>query len=602
MTRRPFRARTAAVAALLALAAAPAADGAGHGLTLVGELKYPAGFKHLDYANPDAPKGGTLRRHAIGAFDSFNPWIAKGEAAAGLGLVFERLTTSPADEMSADYGLLAESVEVAADLSHVVYALRPEARFHDGSPVTADDVIWTFEILKKSGRPFYRYYYKNISRATKLGPREVRFDFSGPPNRELAQITGQLPVLPRARWTSRDFSKTSLEPSMGSGPYRVASFEPGRHVVYERVRDWWGARLPINVGRYNFDRVRFDYYRDQTVALEAFKAGRYAFREENVSLLWATGYDFPARRQGLVKLEEVPHSRPTGMQAFVFNLRRPQFRDPVLRRALAHAFDFEWSNANLFRGQYRRTKSFFSNSELAARGPPSAAELALLAPWRGEIPDEAFSRVYEPPATDGSGNVRANLRTALRLLKGNGYRIDERRLVSPATGKPVAFEILLVNPAFERIVSPFVRNLERLGVAAAARTVDRSQYVSRLRTFDFDMIVGSFGQSESPGNEQRGYWSSDAAGREGSRNLAGIADPAVDALVEAIVAARTRDQVVAATRALDRVLLWRHYVIPQWHARIDRIAYRDVFGIPRHPKYGIDLMSWWMDPAKGARP
>ena len=588
-----------AAALLLAGVAAPAAAGTvSHGLSLIGSLKYPADFRHLDYVDPNAPKGGTLRRHDIGTFDTFNPFIVKGSAASGVGLIHETLMTSPADEASAEYGLVARSVEVPDDLSHVVFELRPEARFHDGAPITADDVIWTFETLKEKGAPIYPFYYKNVARGVKLGDRRVKFEFAGPPNRELPQITGQLPVLSKAWWSTRDFSRTTLEPPMGSGPYRISSFEAGRFVELERVGDWWGKDLPVNVGRYNFDRVRFDYYRDETVALEAFKARRYDLRLENASLTWATGYDFPARREGKVKLEEVPHARPTGMQAFVFNLRRPQFGDPVLRRAMAYAFDFEWSNERLFYGQYARTKSFFSNSELAAAELPSKEELALLEPWRGRIPGEVFEKVYEPPSTGGSGNLRSNLRTALRLLKNAGYRVEDRKLVSPVTKAPVAFEILLVSPAFERIVAPFARNLERLGIEASVRTVDQSQYVNRVRSFDFDMIVGGAGQSESPGNEQRDYWSSAAADREGSRNVGGVKNPAIDALVEKIVDARNRKEVIAASRALDRVLLWNHYVIPHWHIRVDRLARWDRFGVPRHPEYGPDVMSWWVDAAR----
>ncbi len=574
------------------------ASGAAHGLTLVGELKYPPDFRKLDYVNADAPKGGTLRLFSIGSFDTFHSFIAKGSAASGLELVTEALTATPPDEASAEYGLLAESVEVAPDLSYAIYKLRPQARFHDGTPVTADDVIWSFETLKAKGAPFYQYYYKNISRAVRLGRYQVRFEFDGPPNRELPQITGQLPVFSRSWWSTRDFGKTSLEPPMGTGPYRIKSFEAGRYVEFERVRDWWGARLPLNVGRYNFDIIRYEYYRDQTVALEAFKAGQYDVRQENISLIWATGYNFPARKAGLVKLETVTHSRSTGMQGFVFNLRRLQFQDPVLRRAMAHAFDFEWSNRNLFYGQYVRTRSFFSNSELAATGLPSVEELALLEPLRGKIPDEVFTAIYEPPSTDGSGNIRSNLRAGLRLLRQNGYRITENRLISPVTNQPVEFEILLVSPAFERVVAPFVRNLQRLGIQASVRTVDQSQYINRLRSFDYDMIVSSFGQSLSPGNEQRSYWGSDAAASPGSRNYIGVSDPAVDILVEELVNATSRKAVITATRALDRVLLWNHFVIPQWHSRTDRIAYWHRFGIPGHPAYGIDIMSWWADTAK----
>jgi microcin C transport system substrate-binding protein len=599
---RPIAA--ALTAALLAFPAAAQEKSPGvtvsHGLTLLEDLKYPEDFKHLDYVNPEAPKGGTLRRYSIGTFDSFNPYIIKGNPAGTSGLIYQNLMDSPLDDISAGYGQIARSVEVAADLSYTTFNLRPEARFQDGTPVTADDVIWTFNALKKDGRPFYRFYYKNIARAVKLGPHKVKFEFSGPPNRELPHITGQLPVMSKQWWSTRDFSKTSLEPPMGSGPYRVTKFEPGRLVELERVKDWWGADLPLNKGRYNYDRIRIDYYRDQTVALEAFKSGRYDIRRENASLVWATGYDFPARKDGRVKLEEIEHSRPTGMQAFVFNTRRPMFQDAELRRAVAYAFDFEWSNKNLFYGQYARTKSFFSNSELAATGLPSKEELALLEPWRGKIPDEVFTRVYEPPSSDGSGNIRRNLRAALKILRAAGYRIENNQAISPKTGKPVVFEILLVSPAFERIVAPFVKNLTRLGIRANVRTVDQSQYINRLRAFDFDMIISSIGQSDSPGNEQRDYWSSDAADRQGGRNYIGVRNPSIDALIERIVDARDRKSLVHATRALDRVLLWNHYVVPQWHVRIDRLAYWDKFGVPKHPKFGPDTMSWWVDPAKDA--
>ncbi|MEE2996428.1 MAG: extracellular solute-binding protein [Pseudomonadota bacterium] len=569
-----------------------------HGLTLLERLKYPKGFKHLDYVNPNAPKGGTLRRYNLGTFDTFNPFIIKGSPSGAVGMVFQNLMGSPLDEVSAGYGEIADSVEVADDLSHVTFSLRPDARFHDGTVVTADDVIWTFNALKKVGRPFYRFYYKNIDRAVKLGPHKVKFEFSGPPNRELPHITGQLPVMSKKWWSTRDFSKTTLEPPMGSGPYRIVNFEAGRYVELDRVKEWWGAELPLNKGRYNYDRVRIDYYRDQTVALEAFKAARYDLRRENTSLTWATGYKFPARNDGRVKLEEVQHARPTGMQAFVFNTRRPMFQDIHLRRAIAYAFDFEWSNKNLFYGQYARTKSFFSNSELASTGLPSKEELELLEPWRGKIPNQIFTQIYEPPRSNGSGNIRSNLRAALKIMRAAGYKIERNQAISPNTEKPVDFEILLVSPAFERIAAPFVKNLSRLGIKANVRTVDQSQYINRIRTFDFDMIISNFGQSESPGNEQRDYWSSEAADRSGSRNVIGIKNPVIDALIEKIIDAKDRTSLVHATRALDRVLLWNHYVVPQWHVRISRMAYWDKFGIPKHPKYGVDPMSWWIDPVK----
>ncbi len=586
----------------LAAAGATAAEvKVSHGLTLIEPLKYGPDFKHLDFVNPEAPKGGTIKRFAIGTFDTFNPFIIKGNPAVGIGFLYENLMTSAPDEISAEYGLIAKSIEVPDDLSYATFDLRPEARFHDGTPITADDVIWTFNALKEKGRPFYRFYYANIARAVKLSDHKVKFEFTGPPNRELPQITGQLPVLPKHYWEKRDFAKTTLKPPLGSGPYRISRFEPGRFVEYERVADYWGRDLSINRGRYNFDRIRFDYYRDQTVALEAFKAHQYDYRTENASLIWATGYDFPARRAGVAILDEVAHSRPTGLSGFIFNLRKPKFQDRRLREALAYAFDFEWSNKNLFHGQYGRTKSFFSNSELAARTPPSKDELAILEPYRGKIPDEVFTAVYEPPKTDGSGKIRRNLRKATRILRKAGWRIKDGKLIDPKSGTPLEFEVLLVSPLFERIVAPFIRNLKRLGVVARMRTVDQSQYINRIRAFDYEVITSGWGQSASPGNEQRDFWSSAAADRPGSRNLMGLKNPVVDALIEKIVAARERKSLVTATRSLDRVLSWGHYVIPQWHLTFDRIAYWDIFGRPaRDPKYGVDFMSWWFDKAKAA--
>ena len=571
-----------------------------HGLTLVGALGYPADFAHRGYANPHAPKGGSVRLHAIGSFDSFNPYIVKGDSAS-LRFVVETLMTSPMDEISAEYGLIAETVEVPEDLSYAIYNLRPEARFHDGKPVTADDVIFSFNALREQGRPFYRFYYRNIAKAERLGRHRVKFHFTGPPNRELPQITGQLPVLPKHYWEGRSFGQTTLEPPLGSGPYRIARFEAGRFVEFERVKDYWGERLPINRGMNNFDRMRIDYYRDRTVALEAFKANEYDYRTENSSKDWATGYRFPAAAAGLVHTEQVRHARPTGMQSFAFNLRRAKFQDIRVREAIGLAFDFNWSNRNLFYGQYSRTTSFFSNSELAASGLPGPAEKALLEPFRGKIPAAVFTKEFKPPETDGSGNVRRNLRRAVRLLKSASWAIENGRLTHAGTGEKMEIEFLLVSPAFERVVAPYIRNLKRLGIEGRIRVVDSSQYINRLNGFDFDMAIASWGQSDSPGNEQRDFWSSDAAGRQGSRNLVGIRDSVVDALIEKLIAAPDRARLVAATRALDRVLLWNHYVIPQWHIRFDRIAYWDKFGKPaRSPRYGNDLMSWWVDAGKAA--
>jgi microcin C transport system substrate-binding protein len=569
-----------------------------HALTLDEKPKYGPDFSHLDYAIPNAPKGGMVRLHSIGSFDSFNPFIIKGDAAAGIDNLFETLMTSPADDSLTEYGLIAESVEVADDLSFVIYTIRPTARFHDGSPITAEDVAFSFFTLKEKGQPFYRFYYANVAKIEVLAPRGIKFSFSGPPNRELPQIIGQIPVLSKAYWSKRNFSKTTLEPPLGSGPYRIKEFEPGRYIIYERVKDWWGKDLPINKGRYNYDLIRYDFFRDEVVALEAFKAHRYDFRAENSSKDWATGYDFPAKRDGRVKTIERRHSRPTGMQGFIFNLRREKFRDPSVRQALAHGFDFEWSNRQLFYGQYARTTSYFENSELAARKLPDADELKFLEPLRGKIPDEVFTKIYQPSKTDGSGNIRGQLRAAQRLLKKSGWRIVNNRLVD-AAGKPFEIEFLLVSPTFERAVTPFLRNLKRLGITGRIRTVDSAQYLNRLRDFDYDVIVSTFGQSRSPGNEQRSFWSSAAADRPGGRNFIGIKDKAIDRLVENIAAAPNRKSLITATRALDRVLLWNHFVIPQWHIRSFRLAWWDRFGQPdKKPLYGLGFFSWWIDPAK----
>jgi microcin C transport system substrate-binding protein len=572
----------------------------GHAMAMHGDLKYGAGFKHFDYANPAAPKGGDVRMAAIGTFDTLNPFVLKGVPAAGLGDTFDTLMASPADEPFSEYGLVAETIEVPADRSWVIFTLRSEARFHDGSPITADDVIWTFESLRAKGRPFYRAYYAQVAKVEKLGDRRVRFSFAPGDNRELPLILGQLPVLSKAFWAKREFDKTTLEPVLGSGAYKVDTVEPGRSINYQRVRDYWGAKLPVNVGRDNFDGMRFDYYRDINVALEAFKAGEYDFRLENVAKNWATAYTGPAVSQGLIRKAEIRHEQPTGMQGYFFNTRRPVFQDRRVRQALAYAFDFEWTNKNLFYGQYTRTQSYFSNSELAAIGPPGPEEIRLLEPFRGKVPDEVFTKEYQPPTTDGSGNIRPNVTEALRLLQEAGWTVKGQKLVN-ARGEPMTFEILLSDPTWERITLPFAKNLERLGIGARVRTVDAAQYQKRIEDFDFDVVVEVVGESLSPGNEQREFWTSDAAKTKGSRNYAGVADPTVDRLVEQVIAAPDRASLVARTRALDRVLLWGHYVIPHWHIRIFRVAYWDKFGRPPvNPKYGLAFDFWWVDAQKAA--
>lgn len=569
-----------------------------HGIAMHGDLAYPADFEHFAYANPNAPKGGTLTLDALGSFDSFNPFIIKGSPAASVGLIYETLTVRSQDEPFSEYGLIAETIEMPEDRSWVAFTLREDARWHDGQPVTVDDVIWSLETLKEKGSPFFRFYYQNVVKAEQDGERRVKMTFDGSVNRELPLIVGQLPVLPKHYYQDREFDKTTLEPPLGSGPYKIKSFEPGRNIVYERVEDYWGRDIPVNRGRYNFDVVRYEYFRDANVALEGLKAGEYDIRQENSSKNWATAYTGPAVDAGYIVKEEIERQQGTGMQSFAFNLRKTKFQDPKVRQALAYAFDFEWTNKNLFYGLYNRTDSFFENSELASSGLPDEAELALLEPLRGQIPDQVFEATYQPPATDGSGNARQNLRTALGLLKEAGWSVQGGKLTNEA-GDNLDFEVLLVSPLFERITAPFIKNLERLGIRATMRTVDPAQYQNRLEKFDFDVIVGSWGQSLSPGNEQRDFWGSEAAEREGSRNLLGVQDPAIDALIENVIQAESREALVTATRALDRVLLWNHFVIPQWYSPVDRYAYWDKFKRSEtDPKYGVDQFSWWVDQGK----
>ncbi|MFQ5973087.1 MAG: extracellular solute-binding protein [Alphaproteobacteria bacterium] len=593
-----------AVALMLASSIHPAALAepkitVGHGLSMHGEPKYGPDFKHFGYVNPNAPKGGTLRLAEQGTFDSFNSFIPKGNVGAGASI--ETLLTTSADEPFTGYGLIAESIEWPEDRFWVIFTLRPEARWHDGQPITVKDVIWSFETLKTKGHPFYRFYYGSIGGAEQVGERRVKFTFTETGNRELPLIAGQLPILPRHYWESRDFEKTTLEPPLGSGPYRITEFEAGRFIVTERVEDYWGKDLPVNRGQYNFDRIRYDYFRDDTVIRQALKAGDIDFRVENQAKAWALDYDVPPVRNGWLKKVEVPHQRPTGMQAFIMNTRRPVFQDPKVRRSLAYAFDFEWTNRNLFFGQYTRTESYFSNSELAATGLPVREELEILERYRGRIPAEVFTTPYSAPKTDGSGWPRENLRRAFKLLAEAGWVVREMKLVNAETGEQMRFEILLVSPAFERIVLPFVRNLKRLGIEARVRLVDQSQYINRLRSFDFDMFVGGWGQSESPGNEQRSFWSSAAADSPAARNFPGIKDPVIDELIELVITAPSRESLVARTRALDRVLLAGHYVIPNWHLRKQRLLYWDKFSRPDKPsRRGTSVDWWWFDPVKAA--
>lgn len=565
-----------------------------HGIAMHGEPKYPPGFAHFDYVNPDAPKGGRLRLAAIGGFDSLNPFIIKGEAAKSLGLTFESLMARSQDEPFSLYGLLAGSVDVAPDRSWITFTLRPEARFSDGKPVTVDDVVFTYETLRSKGRPNHRLFYRQVASVTRPGPNKVKFDFGSGENRELALILGLMPILPKHFFAGRDFERTGLDAIPGSGPYEVVELEPGRLISYRRRSDYWGLSLAPNRGRYNFDRIDYTYYRDAGVALMAFKSGDYDLRFEHDPARWATLYDFPAVAAGDVVKEEVIHGLTQGMRGFAFNTRRPMFADPRVRAALAYAFDFDWANRSLFHGAYRQSASYFSNSDLAAVGPPSAGELALLEPWRGRVPDEVFGPAYAPPFADGPAGLRRNLKQAFKLLTEAGWLVRDGRLVGAKSGRPMTFEILLADPRDERIALAFAQNLERLGITARIRTADAAQYERRRRAFDFDIILTDWYQSLSPGSEQLYYWGSVEADIEGSRNYVGVRDPAVDAMVGHLTAARTRPELIAATRALDRILLWSHYVVPLYHDTVERVAYWHGVAHPAVvPLYGHQLTTWW---------
>lgn len=570
-----------------------------HGLAMHGETKYPVGFSHFDYVNPEAPKGGTLKLAVVAnGFDSFNPFDIRGVAAAGISsYLYDTLLASSDDEPFSAYGLIAESIETPEDRSYVVFNLREQAKFHDGKPITAEDVKFSFETLTTKGHPFFRNYYADVSKVTVEGPRRIRFDFGETNNRELPLILGQMPILPAHYWADRDFGDNGLERPLGSGPYRIGEFEAGRSVSYERVKDYWAKDLGVRTGRFNFDRIVYDYYTDDTVALEAFKAGSFDFRLESSAKNWATAYTGERFDNGTIVKEAIEHHRPAGMQGFVFNTRRPVFSDPLVREALAYAFDFQWANKNLFFGQYTRTDSYFENSELASSGLPQGRELEILEPFRDRLSEDVFNEEYQPPTTEGQQGLRQNLKTALNLLNEAGYEIRNGKMMNAETGKPLAFEILLFQKSFERVVLPFKKNLERLGIDVTVRLVDSNQYIQRLREFDYDMITQVFGQSDSPGNEQRDYWHSSNVNTKGSRNYAGVSDPVVDELVSMVIQAPNREELVHRVRALDRVLLHGHYVVPHWHLTKDRVAYWNHLQRPATtPKNGIDLDNWWARP------
>jgi len=623
LTRRSILRESAFAAVLPALSRLPfcgsatAAEGAAepvwrHGLSLFGDIKYPADFKHFDYVNAQAPQGGMVRQVAIGTFDNFNSVVAgvKGSLASGLEFVMESLTVPALDEVSSVYGLLAEAVRYPEDRSSVTYRLRANARWHDGKPVTPDDVIFSFETFKTNS-PFYGAYYRHVTKVETTGEREITFTFDGTGNRELPQIVGELTVLPKHWWQGtdkngkkRDVTQTTLEPPLGSGPFKVKEVSPGRTIVYEKDANYWGKDLNVTVGTNNFAQMRFDYYRDSTVALEAFKGDQIDFRTENRAKDWATAYDFPAVRDKKVIKEEFPIRNTGIMQAFAFNIRRDKFKDPRVRRAFNFAFNFEEMNRQLFYGQYQRIASYFQGTELAATGLPQGQELEFLQAVKDQVPPDLFTKPYTNPVTGNPQAVRDNLRQALTLLREAGYEVKNTRLVNDKTGEPMQVELLVEQPAFETIMLFYKPSLERLGIAVSVRTVDTSQYENRLRQWQFDIVIASWGESLSPGNEQRGFWGSQAADIPGSRNLVGIKNPAVDAMIERVIFAKSREELVSATKALDRVLLWNFYVVPQWTYSFQRTARWDRFSHPQTmPKYGAAAFPaiWWWDKDKAAK-
>ena len=572
-----------------------------HAIAMHGEPKYSKDFENVEYINPNSIKGGSIVRSAIGTYDSFNPFILKGTSAAGIGGLYETLTTGSSDEAFTEYGLLAETIEWPDDRSWVSFTLRNEAYWHDGKKITADDVVWTFNTLMEKGHPFYKYYYGDVKEVIKEQENKVRFNFTTNTNKELVLIVGQLPVLPKHYWENKNFEETSLEIPIGSGPYKIKSFDSGRSITYELDQNYWGfgASIPIKIGKDNFGTIRYDYYKDRGIEREAFKSGEIDFFSENSSKEWATAYDINAVNEGLIKKELISHENPQGMQGFAFNIRKDKFKDRRVRKALSYAFDFEWSNKNLFFDAYKRTDSFFENSELASSGLPSKEELNYLNPYFDVLPKEVFTEEYTNPVTDGSGYMRMQLQEASKLLEESGWELVDGKLLHSSTKEPFEFEILLRSPAFERIVFPFKDNLEKLGIIAEVRTIDSAQYQKRMETFDFDMVVQTFGQSLSPGNEQRNFWGSDAADTDGSRNVVGIKNYAVDGLIESLINASDREELITITKALDRVLLWNYYVIPQWHISSYRVLYWDFFDQPKiKPKYSLGFDTWWINQNK----
>ena len=564
-----------------------------HAISVFNEIKYKNNFKHFDYVNPNAPKKGVIKLAERGTFDSLNQFILKGLPAIGLDNIYDSLLVTSLDEPLTAYGLIAKGMKVSEDNTSITFFLNQNAVWHDNNPVTSYDIEWTFNTILEKGHPSYKSYYSDIKSIEIIDKYTIKNNKKNDNNRELPIIIGQMKILPKHFWKDKKFDSSVLSIPLGSGPYKIKEVNLGKNITYERIKDHWAQKLPVNIGHNNFNEIHYDYYRDSNVMIEALKANEYDFRSENISKEWATAYNDLKNNTAFIK-EEIDHELPQGMQAFIYNMRKDIFNNLELRKALALAFDFEWTNKTLFYGQYIRSSSYFSNSDLASSGIPSKEEMTTIKKLKNKVPKEILTEIYNPGKTDGSGNSRKNLRKAIQILKEANYKL-ENKILKDSDGRQIKFEILLISPAFERIVGPFIKNLKKLGVEANIRIVDTAQYKNRLDSYDFDMVVMARGQSLNPGNEQRNFWSSKSANINGSANWIGIKNKTVDELIELIIQAPNRKKLIIYTKLLDRVLLHNHYVIPHWHIKMWRVAYWDNIKRPDNlPKYSLGFPeTWW---------
>ena len=569
-----------------------------HGLAMHGSPKYDKNFKHLDYVNPGAPKGGTIRFGVYGSYDNLNRVAFKGSRAAGLGYVHDTLMRRVWDEAFTLYGLIAEKIDMPKDRSSITFFINPKARFHDGTSITRQDVLFSLETFQKKGTPNQKKTYGKVIKTEFIDENGIKMIFENNEDKELPLIiAGFLPIISKEFHEDIDVTKTSLNIPLGSGPYKITEVDAGRRIVYQRVKNYWAKDIPVNVGYYNFDKLIYDYYKDSNVLLEAFKVGEYDYRREYNAKRWQNNYNFSALNENKVILREMKNDKPSGMNALVFNTRRPLFKNPKVREALNYAYDFEWINKTIYSNAYTRTNSYFDNSPLASSNLPSADELKLLKPWKKLLPKEVFSKTYANPVSDGSGTLRKNLKKAKKILEEEGWKVKNGKLVK--NGKEFTFEFLIVSPSLEKIGLVFKKNLEKLGIKMDIRTVDSSQYQNRLLNYDFDMINHTWRISLSPGNEQQFYWGSEVGKQEGSRNYPGIDSEVVDFLIEKLIGAKSRKELTTIMHALDRTLLWGHYVIPMHHSGIDRIAYWNFLEFPKEiPLYGIVIETWWVNKKK----